>query len=127
MAPAGYASVRLGKLSNTTNPFRKEEDASLQYEMDVFIDAMDEASGVGGGVANFLTGYVLYKGERFPFDAVAYGRIGGQNVKPTLTAESLNRLEDLRVDLELFTARLQRKLVEGEMTINIPEGASPPE
>jgi hypothetical protein len=115
------------KLSNTTNPFRKEEDASLQYEMDVFIDAMDEASGVGGGVANFLTGYAIYKGERFPFEAVAYGRIGGQNVKPTLTAESLNRLEDLHVDLELFTARLQRKLVEGEMTVNIPEGASPPE
>ena len=55
------------------------------------------------------------------------GRIGGQNVKPTLTPESIKRLEDLRVDLELFTARLQRKLVEGEMTVNIPEGATPPE
>jgi hypothetical protein len=110
-----------------TNPFRKEEDASLEYVMDVFIDEMDEASGVGGGVANFLTGYALYKGEKFPFEAVAYGRIGGQNVKPTLTPESVERLENLHVDLELFTARLQRKLVEGEMTVNIPEGASPPE
>ncbi len=109
------------------NPFRKQEDATLEYEMDVFIDEMDEASGVGGGVANFLTGYALYKGEKFPFEAVAYGRIGGQNVKPTLTVGSVKRLEDLRVDLELFTARLQRKLVEGEMTVNIPEGASPPE
>jgi hypothetical protein len=114
-------------MSKTNNPFRREEDASLEYEMDVFIDAMDEASGVGGGVANFLTGYALYKGERFPFEAVAYGRIGGQNVKPTLTPDSLNRLDDLHVDLELFTARLQRKLVEGEMTVNIPGGASPPE
>ena len=110
-----------------TNPFRKEEDATLQYEMEVFIDEMDEASGVGGGVANFLTGYALYKGEKFPFEAVAYGRIGGQNVKPTLTEESLKRLDDLRVDLELFTARLQRKLVEGEMNVNIPAGATPPE
>jgi len=114
-------------LSKTTNPFRKEEDPTLEYEMDVFVDAMDEASGVGGGVANFLTGYTVYKGEKFPFEAVAYGRIGGQNVKPTLTPESIKRLEDLRVDLELFTARLQRKLVEGEMTVNIPEGATPPE
>ena len=114
-------------MSKTTSPYRKEEDASLQYEMEVFIDAMDEASGVGGGVANFLTGHALYKGEKFPFEAVAYGRIGGQNVKPTLSGESMKRLEDLQVDLELFTARLQRKLVEGEMTVNIPEGASPPE
>jgi hypothetical protein len=99
----------------------------MEYEMEVFIDAMDEASGVGGGVANFLTGYAIYKGEKFPFDAVAYGRIGGQNVQPNLTAESLNRLETLQVNLELFTARLQRKLVEGEITVNIPEGAKPPE
>ncbi len=114
-------------MSKTTNPFRKEEDATLEYEMDVFVDAMDEASGVGGGVANFLSGYTLYKGEKFLFEAVAYGRIGGQNVKPTLTPESMKRLEELHVDLELFTARLQRKLVEGEMTVNIPEGATPPE
>ena len=126
MAPSGHARVRVAILSKT-NPFRKEEDASLEYVMDVFVDEMDEASGVGGGVANFLTGYALYKGEKFPFEAVAYGRIGGQNVKPTLTPEAVERLENLRVDLELFTARLQRKLVEGEMTVNIPEGATPPE
>jgi hypothetical protein len=114
-------------VSRITNPFRKEEEATLEYEMEVFIDAMDEASGVGGGVANFLTGYAIYKGEKFPFEAVAYGRIGGQNVKPILTPESLGRLESLKVDLELFTARLQRKLVEGEMTLNIPEGAKPPD
>ena len=95
--------------------------------MDVFIDAMDEASGVGGGVANFLTGYAIYKGEKFPFEAVAYGRIGGQNVQPNLTIDSVRRLESLKVDLELFSARLQRKLVEGEITVNIPEGAKPPE
>jgi hypothetical protein len=126
VAPARHARLRVGLLSKT-NPFRKEEDATLEYEMEVFIDEMDEASGVGGGVANFLTGYTLYKGEKFPFEAVAYGRIGGQNVKPTLTAESLKRLEELHVDLELFTARLQRKLVEGEMNVNIPADASPPE
>lgn len=114
-------------MSRLPNPFRKEEEATLEYEMDVFIDEMDEASGVGGGVANFLTGYALYKGEKFPFEAVAYGRIGGQNVKPTLTEESSKRLSDLQVDLELFTARLQRKLVEGEMTVNIPPGTHPPE
>ncbi len=109
------------------NPFRKAEEAQLQYEMDVFIDEMGDASGVGGGVANFLTGYAIYKGEKFPFEAVAYGRIGGQNVSPNLLPDAIRRLEELGVDLELFNARLQRKMVEGEMTVNIPEGATPPE
>lgn len=114
-------------MTKTTSPFRREEDPTLEYEMDVFIDQMDEASGVGGGVANLLTGYVIYKGEKYPFEAVAYGRIGGQNVMPTLTPDAVQRLESLRVNMELFTARLQRKLVEGELTVNIPEGATPPE
>src|SRR5437879_12752888 len=112
---------------NAQNPFRKAEEAQLKYETDVFIDEIGDASGVGGGVANFLTGYAIYKGERFSFDAVAYGRIGGQNVSPILQPDAIKRLEELGVDLELFTARLQRKMVEGEMTVNIPEGTSPPE
>src|SRR6266581_3178793 len=85
---------------NAQNPFRKGEEAQLQYEIDVVIDEMGDASGVGGGVANFLTGYAIYKGERFPFEAVAYGRIGGQNVSPTLQPDAINRLEELGVDLE---------------------------
>src|SRR5205809_291678 len=76
----------------------------------------------------FVTGLTaISKGERFPFEAVAYGRIGGQNVSPILQPEAIKRLEELKVDLELFTARLQRKMVEGDMTLNIPEGATPPE
>jgi hypothetical protein len=94
--------------------------------MEVVVDHMDE-SGEGGGVASFLTGYVVHKGENFPFEAVAYGRIGGQNVSPTLTLEAVERLEKLSIDLELFTSILQRKLVEGEITLKIPENMSPPE
>ena len=78
---------------NAQNPFRKAEEAQLQYEIDVFIDEMGDASGVGGGVANFLTGYAIYKGEKFPFEAVAYGRIGGQNVSPILQPEAIKRLD----------------------------------
>lgn len=109
------------------NRFRKEEQAQLQYDMEVFVDEMGDASGVGGGVANFLTGYAVYKGEKFAFEAIAYGRIGGQNVSPNLHPDAIKRLEELGVDLELFSARLQRKMVEGEMTVNIPPGTPPPE
>jgi hypothetical protein len=94
--------------------------------MEVYIDQMDE-SGEAGGVASFLTGYALYKGEKIAFEAVAYGRIGGQNVSPTLTREGIEKLENSNVDIELFTSVLQRKLVEGELTVNIPPGATPPQ
>ncbi len=94
--------------------------------MDVFVDAMDDGSGSGGGVANFLTGYVLFRGEELRFEAVAYGRIGGQNVSPILPNETLKRLRDMTLDVEAFTGQLQRKLVEGEITVKIPEGMTPP-
>ncbi len=77
-------------------------------------------------MANFLSGYVIFRGEKFPFEAIAYGRIGGQNVSPTLTDESLKRLQDIDIDIENFTSQLQRKLVEGEITVVVPEGTPPP-
>ena len=108
-----------------TNRFRPTEDGP-RYEMEVVVDMMDDGSGAGGGVANFLSGYVVFNGEKLPFDAIAYGRIGGQNVSPTLKEESLKRLDALGADVEAFTSQLQRKLVEGEITVQIPEGATPP-
>ncbi len=110
---------------SSSNPFRRPE-ARPEYPIEVVVDEMGESSGVGGGVANFLAGYVLFKGEKFPFEAVAYGRIGGQNVSPNLTVESMQRLQKLDVDVESFEAQLQRKLVEGEITVKIPEGTPPP-
>ncbi|HEY4822984.1 MAG TPA: hypothetical protein VIH83_04790 [Candidatus Bathyarchaeia archaeon] len=110
-----------------SSPFRRSDPDEPDYGMEVFVEEMGESSGVGGGVANFLSGYAIYKGEKFRFEAVAYGRIGGQNVSPTLTDEAMNRLQELDVNLEGFVARLQRKLVEGEITLNLPEGSAPPE
>ncbi len=114
-------------MSKPANPFRRAETSQPKYIMEVYVDNMGESSGVGGGVANFLSGYAVFRGERFPFEAIAYGRIGGQNVSPTLTDESLKRLQELNVDVEIFTGQLQRKLVEGEITVVIPEGTPPPE
>ena len=111
-------------MSKPVNPFRPE--SPQDFQMEVIVDYMGESSGVGGGVANFLSGYVIFRGEKFPFEAIAYGRIGGQNVSPTLTDESLKRLQDIDIDIENFTSQLQRKLVEGEINIVVPEGTPPP-
>lgn len=109
-----------------SNRFRKPDVEGPSYDMEVFVDEMEEGSGAGGGVANFLSGYTIYKGEKFRFEAVAYGRIGGQNVSPSLADEAMKRLQDMDVDLESFLAHLQRKLVEGDITVQVPPGASPP-
>ncbi len=113
-------------LSKPANPFRRPESSQPEYEMQVVVNDMGESSGVGGGVANFVSGYAVYRGEKFPFEAIAYGRIGGQNVSPNLTEESMKRLQDLQVNVENFTLQLQRKLVEGEITVVVPEGTPPP-
>ena len=133
MASIGYASLRLtqdfsgesSEMARPVNPFRKDVPQDT-YRMEVVVDAMDEGSGTGGGVANFLTGYVVYNDEKLRFDAIAYGRIGGQNVSPMLTEDTLKRLRELSVDIDVFTEQLQRKLVEGEITVKLPEGAQPP-
>jgi hypothetical protein len=109
-----------------SNRFRKPEAEGPAYEMEVFVDEMDEGSGAGGGVANFLSGYAVYRGEKFRFEAVAYGRIGGQNVSPSLVDEAARRLEEMDVNIESFVAHLQRKLVEGDITVKLPPGATPP-
>ena len=114
-------------MSRPVNPFRRAEASRPEYPMEVYVDYMGESSGVGGGIANFLSGYAIYQGEKFPFEAIAYGRIGGQNVSPTLVDEALRRLQELKVDLESFTAQLQRKLVEGEISVVVPEGTPRPE
>jgi hypothetical protein len=108
------------------SPFRPKEYSDEKYVMEVFVDKVEE-SGAGGGVASFLQGHVVYNGEKFPFEAIAYGRIGGQNVSPNLTEESMKRLQELDVDLEVFSSILQRKLVEGDMTLEIPPGTPPPD
>jgi len=119
--PTDRAAVML-----PSNRFRKPETEGPAYEMEVFVDEMDEGSGAGGGVANFLSGYAVYKGEKFRFEAVAYGRIGGQNVSPSLVDEASRRLQDMDVNIESFVAHLQRKLVEGDITVQLPPGATPP-
>jgi len=83
--PTDRAAVML-----PSNRFRKPETEGPAYEMEVFVDEMDEGSGAGGGVANFLSGYAVYKGEKFRFEAVAYGRSEAKTSAPV----SLMRLPE---------------------------------
>ena len=60
-------------------------------------------------------------GENFiPFTAIAFGRIGGQNIGAKLSTETENRLKDLGYDIDEIITQLQRKLLQGDL--NLPEG-----
>ena len=56
----------------------------------------------------------------FPFTAIAFGRIGGQNIGAKLSTETENRLKDLGYDIDDIITQLQRKLLQGDL--NLPEG-----
>lgn len=85
-----------------------------------FVVYVDRVSG--GEVANHIYGYVLIKDKKVRFSAIAFGRFGGQNVSPTLSKKTVYQLRRLGVDSEEFNLELQRKLVEGDITIK----AKPP-
>ena len=56
----------------------------------------------------------------FPFTAIAFGRIGGQNIGAKLSTETENRLKDLGYDPDEIIAQLQKNLLQGDL--NLPEG-----
>ena len=53
----------------------------------------------------------------FEFMAIAFGRIGGQNIGVKLSEETENKLKALEYDVEKVIDELQKKLVSGNLSI----------
>jgi len=56
----------------------------------------------------------------FPFTAIAFGRIGGQNVGVKLTQDVEKNIQDLGYNLDDAITTLQRNLIQGDL--NLPDG-----
>ena len=56
----------------------------------------------------------------FEFSAIAFGRIGGQNIGVKLSEETENKLKALEYDVEKVIDELQKKLVSGNLSV--PDG-----
>ena len=56
----------------------------------------------------------------FEFLAIAFGRIGGQNIGVKLTEETENKLKVLEYNVDEVIDELQKKLVSGDLSI--PDG-----
>ncbi len=56
----------------------------------------------------------------FEFLAIAFGRIGGQNIGVKLTEETESKLKALEYNVDEVIDELQKKLISGDLSV--PEG-----
>ncbi len=74
----------------------------------------------GSQMAAKITGKFTLDDNEFRFTAIAFGRIGGQNVGAKISTTTEKELEKLGYDVEEVIILLQRNLLQGDLTL--PEG-----
>ena len=67
-----------------------------------------------------ITGKFTLDDNEFRFTAIAFGRIGGQNVGAKISKTTEKELEKLGYDIEEVIILLQKNLLQGDLTL--PEG-----
>jgi hypothetical protein len=98
-----------------TSIFDSDQDGS---SIGVFVDKV-----TGTEIASKLSGYFVINGERtFRFRAIGFGRIGGHNISLSISKRTIDALKKMRIDPEWVVLKIQRKLIEGDISImNSPE------
>jgi len=74
----------------------------------------------GSQMAAKITGKFILDNNEFRFTAIAFGRIGGQNVGAKISKTTERELEKLGYDIEDVIISLQINLLQGDLTL--PEG-----
>jgi hypothetical protein len=67
-----------------------------------------------------INGTFEINADSFEFLAIAFGRIGGQNIGVKLSEETENKLKSLEYNVEEVINELQKKLISGDLSI--PDG-----
>ena len=74
----------------------------------------------GSQMAAKITGHFILDDNEFRFTAIAFGRIGGQNIGAKISKNTEKKLEKLGYDVENVILLLQKNLLQGDLTL--PEG-----
>jgi len=74
----------------------------------------------GTQMAAKINGTFEINTDSFEFLAIAFGRIGGQNIGVKLSEETENKLKSLEYNVEKVIEELQKKLISGDLSI--PDG-----
>ncbi len=83
--------------------------------MKIDIESVD-----GNQMAAKIAGHFSIDGHSFEFTAIAFGRIGGQNIGVKLTDDTVHQLRVRKHDPDDIIDVLQRDLVHGNL--NLPPG-----
>ena len=74
----------------------------------------------GSQMAAKITGNFTIDDHSFRFTAIAFGRIGGQNIGAKLSKETEKKLESLGYNVDEVIMKLQQNLLHGDLSG--PEG-----
>ena len=74
----------------------------------------------GTQMAAKIDGTFEIDANSFEFSAIAFGRIGGQNIGVKLSEETENKLKTLEYNVDEVIDDLQKKLISGDLSV--PEG-----
>ena len=74
----------------------------------------------GSQMAAKITGKFTIDNNDFRFTAIAFGRIGGQNIGAKLSKTTETELKKLGYDIDEVIMTLQNNLLQGDLTL--PEG-----
>ena len=74
----------------------------------------------GTQMAAKINGTFKIDADSFEFLAIAFGRIGGQNIGVKLSEETENKLKSLEYNVDEVIDELQKKLISGNLSI--PDG-----
>ena len=74
----------------------------------------------GSQMAAKITGKFTIEQNDFRFTAIAFGRIGGQNIGAKISKTTEKELEKLGYDIDEVIMSLQTNLLQGDLTV--PEG-----
>ncbi len=74
----------------------------------------------GSQMAAKIIGKFTIDGHSFRFNAIAFGRIGGQNVGAKISKITEKELKKLGYDVDEVIMSLQKNLLQGNLTL--PEG-----
>jgi hypothetical protein len=74
----------------------------------------------GSQMAAKITGTFVVDAHLFRFSAIAFGRIGGQNIGAKISKKTEKELEKLGYDVNEVITLLQSNLLQGDLTL--PEG-----
>ncbi len=84
-------------------------------KLDVFIDSI-----TGTQMAAKINGKFVLNDEKFRFYAIAFGRIGGQNVVAKLSDATKRELKNMGYDADEVVMLLQMNLLQGDL--HLPDG-----